>query len=100
MDFLISAKNIIAFAKEANASINHISTTSVSGNYLVKNSLKHDFTENDFYIGQNYKDNVYVRTKFEAEEEMLKEVEKLRKATDDLEKLLDYLDSHLEELKN
>ena len=69
---VLSAKNIIAFAKEANASINHISTTSVSGNYLVKNSLKHDYTENDFYIGQNYKDNVYVRTKFEAEEEMLK----------------------------
>ena len=69
---VVSAQNIIKFAKESKASINHVSTTSVSGNYLVKNSIKYDYTENDFYIGQNYKDNVYVRTKFEAEEEMLK----------------------------
>ena len=69
---VVSAKNVIKFAKESNASINHVSTTSVSGNYLVKNSIEYDYTENDFYIGQNYKDNVYVRTKFEAEEEMLK----------------------------
>lgn len=67
-----SVKNLIKFAKEANASINHVSTTSVSGNYLVKNDIKYDYTENDFYIGQNYKDNVYVRTKFEAENELFK----------------------------
>ncbi len=67
-----TAKNIIKFAKEANATINHVSTTSVSGNYLVQNDIEYDFTENDFYIGQNYKDNVYVRTKFEAENEMFK----------------------------
>ncbi|MBQ9279588.1 MAG: amino acid adenylation domain-containing protein [Clostridia bacterium] len=67
---VLSAKNLIRFAKEANASIQHISTTSVSGNYLVKNDITYDYTENDFYIGQNYKDNVYVRTKFEAENEM------------------------------
>lgn len=69
---VVSAKNIIQFAKEANASIHHISTTSVSGNYLVKNDITYDYTENDFYIGQNYQDNVYVRTKFEAENEMFK----------------------------
>lgn len=69
---VLSAKNIIKFAKEARATINHISTTSVSGNYLVKNNIEYNYTENDFYIGQNYKDNVYVRTKFEAENEMLK----------------------------
>ena len=69
---VLSAINIIQFAREANASINHISTTSVSGNFLVKNDIVYDYTENDFYIGQNYKDNVYVRTKFEAENEMFK----------------------------
>lgn len=69
---VLSVKNIIKFAKEANASINDISTTSVSGNYLVKNDITYDYTENDFYIGQNYKDNVYVRTKFEAENELFK----------------------------
>ena len=69
---VVSVKNIIKFAKEANAQINHVSTTSVSGNYLVKNDIEYNFTENDFYIGQNYKDNVYVRTKFEAENELFK----------------------------
>lgn len=69
---VLSAINIIKFAKEANASINHISTTSVSGNFLVKNDIVYDYTENDFFIGQNYMDNVYVRTKFEAENEMFK----------------------------
>ena len=49
-----------------------MSTTSVSGNYLVKNDITYDYTENDFYIVQNYKDNVYVRTKFEAENLMFK----------------------------
>ena len=69
---VLSAINITKFAKEAKASINHVSTTSVSGNFLVKNDIVYDYTENDFYIGQNYKDNVYVRTKFEAENEMFK----------------------------
>lgn len=64
---VLSVKNLIDFAKESNATLNHISTTSVSGNFLVKNDIEYDYTENDFYIGQNYLDNVYVRTKFEAE---------------------------------
>ena len=64
---VLSVKNLIDFAKASNATLNHISTTSVSGNFLVKNDIEYDYTENDFYIGQNYEDNVYVRTKFEAE---------------------------------
>lgn len=64
---VLSVKNLIDFAKTANCTLNHISTTSVSGNFLVKNNLTYDYTENDFYIGQNYEDNVYVQTKFEAE---------------------------------
>ena len=69
---VLTVQNLITFAKEALCPINHISTTSVSGNYLVKNDLKCDFTENDFYIGQNYKDNVYIRSKFEAENLLFK----------------------------
>lgn len=64
---VLSVKNLIDFAKESNSTLNHISTTSVSGNFLVKNNIEYDYTENDFYIGQNYEDNAYVRTKFEAE---------------------------------
>lgn len=69
---VLSVEHIIKFAKEAGCTINHISTTSVSGNYLVKNDISYRYTENDFYIGQNYMDNVYVRTKFEAEAKLFK----------------------------
>jgi thioester reductase-like protein len=47
----------------------------VSGNYLVdqtNNNAK--FSESDFYVGQNYKQNVYVRSKFEAESHIYKAV--------------------------
>ena len=45
-----------------------MSTTSVSGYYLVRQNIENQmFTENDFYIGQRYYENVYVRSKFEAE---------------------------------
>ena len=64
---VVSAQNVILFAKQADCVLNHISTTSVSGNYLLKNSIEYDYTENDFYIGQNYEDNVYVHSKFEQE---------------------------------
>lgn len=70
---VLTVKNLIDFSKESNATLNHISTTSVSGNFLVKNDITFDYTENDFYIGQNYKDNVYVQTKFEAENLIYKE---------------------------
>jgi len=69
---VLSVENLIQFTKEAGCPINHISTTSVSGNYLVKNDITYRYTENDFYIGQNYIDNVYVRTKFEAEAKLFK----------------------------
>lgn len=62
-----SVKNFIKLANDANAVFNHMSTTNVCGNFLVANDLKYNFTENDFYIGQNYKDNVYIYSKFEAE---------------------------------
>ncbi len=46
----------------------HISTLGVSGNYLVNHQNNYNtFDENDFYIGQQYDENVYIQTKFEAE---------------------------------
>ena len=39
---------------------------SVSGHGLVK-TPSGDFTEDDLYIGQSFRENVYVRSKFEAE---------------------------------
>lgn len=61
-------KHVVEFAKKYNLKLNHISTIGISGSYLVecdKNGLV--LTEEDLYVGQNYKDNVYVRSKFEAE---------------------------------
>ena len=70
---VLTVKNLILFAKPANILLNHISTTNISGNYLVENNISYNFTENDFYIGQNYEDNVYIHSKFEAEKLILDE---------------------------
>ena len=66
-------RNLINFCTKNNKRFYHISTLSVSGNSLVDNSfIKQDFkenvnfSENNFYINQSL-DNVYVRSKFEAE---------------------------------
>jgi amino acid adenylation domain-containing protein/thioester reductase-like protein len=60
--------NLIAFCRTNHIKFNHISTVSVSGNHLLEETAGSCiFTENDFYIGQSYKDNVYIRSKFEAE---------------------------------
>lgn len=60
--------NLSDFCLENKIKFIHISTLGVSGNYLI-NSDKSDitFTEDDFYIGQKYTENVYIQTKFEAE---------------------------------
>ncbi|MDO8609087.1 MAG: SDR family oxidoreductase, partial [bacterium] len=59
---------IVNFAKESKSCLYHISTLSISGKYLVDfNSTNKIFTEKDFYIGQKLEDNVYVKSKYEAE---------------------------------
>lgn len=75
-----TVKNLILFAKPTGIILNHMSTTNISGNYLVENNICYNFTENDFYIGQNYEDNVYVHSKFEAEKLILEEEYKGLKA--------------------
>ena len=77
-----SVKELIKFCLKGNIPLIHISTLGVSGNYLVKqdNDLS-TFTENDFYIGQHYTENVYIRTKFEAECEIYKNIENGLKAS-------------------
>ncbi|MDD6244163.1 MAG: amino acid adenylation domain-containing protein [bacterium] len=62
------AKNIVEFAFKNKKRLIHISSISVSGNYLVKQNNKNvKFSENDLYIGQHYTNNVYVNSKFDAE---------------------------------
>jgi amino acid adenylation domain-containing protein/thioester reductase-like protein len=63
----------MAFAEKIRARYAHISTVGISGSYLTHSDVKGaSIDERSFYIGQNYRDNLYVRTKFEAENEVLK----------------------------
>lgn len=64
--------NIIRFCLDFNIILNHVSTMTVSGYGLVNVHYDGLFDENKFYINQNYKDNIYVKTKFIAEEEIYK----------------------------
>lgn len=75
-------KRVIGFAKELNKKLYYLSTLAISGSYLIshENDVK-VFGEDAFYIGQNYKENVYVRSKFEAENEIYKHIEKGLNAT-------------------
>ena len=70
-------RNMLEFAYQNKMRFIHISSISVSGNYLVKQDNRNvDFTENNLYIGQKYTDNVYVNSKFEAEKKVFEYMEK------------------------
>lgn len=67
-----ATNSIIRFCLDFDIILNHISTMTVSGHGLVDISFSDIFDENHFYIGQPYQDNIYVKTKFIAEEEIYK----------------------------
>lgn len=70
-------RTITNFCLDHQKTLHYISTTSISGRYLVKQNLGDvTLTENDFYIGQHYYENVYVRSKFEAENLILNAMHK------------------------
>ena len=58
--------NVLEFCKKFNIYLNHISTTSVSAS-KPNADKKTLFNEHALYVGQNYDDNIYIKTKFEAE---------------------------------
>ena len=75
-----SVDKLIDFANIFKCKIYHVSTLSISGNALVdqyymeqKFKEEVEFLENSFYIGQDL-ENVYVKTKFEAERKMLEAI--------------------------
>ncbi|MBE6560133.1 MAG: amino acid adenylation domain-containing protein [Ruminococcaceae bacterium] len=59
---------LLALAREADAAFYHMSTCSVSGDVMKDGSRGVRFTEEDLDIGQIWERNVYVRTKFQAEQ--------------------------------
>ncbi len=73
-------QQVIDFCKCFHCILGHVSTDAITGNYLVEQKVAGIFTERDFYIGQNYKGNNYVRSKFEAENRVLRAIreDKLR----------------------
>ena len=69
-----TVKRLVAFCKSAKSKLIHISTLSVSGNgFDMESCDEKTFSETDFYIGQPL-DNVYARSKFEAEKVVLEAV--------------------------
>lgn len=62
--------NIIDFCKDFSIYMNHISTTSISAS-LTEEAKPTIFDEHSLYIGQDYLDNIYIKTKFEAEYNIL-----------------------------
>lgn len=74
-------QEMVYFSQKYNKYLCFISTISVSGNYMSDGQITRDFNENDFYIGQNFENNVYVKSKFEAEGFILEEVKKGLNAT-------------------
>ena len=65
-------KHVVEYAQKIKAKFIHISTLSVSGNSMAddftiyRSNKEKNFNETSFYIGQSL-DNVYIRSKFEAE---------------------------------
>lgn len=65
-------KNVIAFCMESGAVLEHTSTVSVHGSAtVIQRTEKAVFDENILDIGQHYTDNVYIHSKYRAEEEIL-----------------------------
>ncbi len=61
-------QEMIKLARAADAPLYHMSTTSVSGDRLVGREDGAVFTERDFHIGQDWWHNLYVCSKFLAED--------------------------------
>ncbi len=62
---------IIALARDSGAFLAHVSTISISGESMEDGSAAdREFCEDDFDIGQNWRENVYVRTKYLAEQQV------------------------------
>jgi len=70
---VLTTTNLLQFAELGNCLFNHISTIGIAGNDLVNTNqcIKDTFSENDLFINQDYNSNVYIQTKYKAEELVL-----------------------------
>lgn len=65
-------QEVIDFCLTFGTPLNHVSTLSIAGNQLMGEFENGCFGETKLYIGQNYRDNLYIRSKFEAEVNIFK----------------------------
>lgn len=63
---VLGTQKIVDFCIKNNVPFHYISTLSVSG-YGLTDTPNCTFSENDFYISQKYNDNIYVKSKLQAE---------------------------------
>jgi amino acid adenylation domain-containing protein/thioester reductase-like protein len=69
---VLGTRHVAKLAADIKATLLYMSTISVAGTHYVSDtSRRGEFTENCFYVGQNYGDNEYVKSKFQAEEIVL-----------------------------
>ncbi|MDD3347414.1 non-ribosomal peptide synthetase [Oscillibacter sp.] len=71
---LAGTENLIKLARAACVPLYHMSTGSVSGQRLEGTDESAVFTEADFCIGQDWRSNLYVRSKFLAENAVMEAV--------------------------
>lgn len=73
---IIGTKNIIQLCKKFNCKLHYISTMSVSGNYLITQTVDNNITfdEQTFYINQQFDQNVYAKSKLLAEKLIIDEI--------------------------
>ncbi|MBQ9946464.1 MAG: iron-containing alcohol dehydrogenase [Clostridia bacterium] len=65
-------KNVIEFCLDADAVMQHTSTVSLHGAATVRQTYKNaEFDEHILNIGQHYRDNVYIHSKYRAEEAVI-----------------------------
>ena len=67
-------QTVIELAKAAGAALHHMSTASVAGDRLTGSDAAAVFTEDDFNIGQEWRENIYIQSKFLAEAAVFKAI--------------------------
>ncbi|AZK48667.1 non-ribosomal peptide synthetase [Paenibacillus lentus] len=68
-------RRVAEFCKAYDIPLHYVSTLSVAGTTVMGKEELQIFTEKDFYIGQDYRSNVYLRSKFEAEAVLMEGLE-------------------------
>lgn len=73
---ITGTKNVSEICTKYDIPLSYISTTSVSGDFMPLNTTQDEvnYTEESFFIGQNYNDNYYIKSKLLAEEFILNSI--------------------------